>query len=83
MLNSFWGKLGQRTNLTQTTHTSDSGKIFDMITSDQQKIKNVQCYNNESVKLEWVYNDDFVAQTNVIIAAYTTAQARLKLFSYL
>jgi hypothetical protein len=86
MLNSFWGKFGQRTNLTQTTHTSDPAEFFDMMTSDQQKVKNVQFVNNESVKLEWVYNDDFVepsARTNVIIAAYTTAQARLKLYSYL
>jgi len=86
MLNSFWGKFGQRTNLTQTTHISDPQEFFEMMTSDQQKVKNVQFVNNESVKLEWVYNDDFVepsARTNVIIAAYTTAQARLKLYSYL
>ena len=86
MLNSFWGKFGQRTNLTQTTHISDPQEFFEMMTSDQQKVKNVQFVNNEYVKLEWVYNDDFVepsARTNVIIAAYTTAQARLKLYSYL
>ncbi|WAR06290.1 hypothetical protein MAR_021659 [Mya arenaria] len=35
---------------------------------------------------EWVYNDDFIeasARTNDIIAAYTTAHARLKLYGYL
>lgn len=86
MLNSFWGKFGQLTNLTQTTHISDPLEFFDMMTSDQQKVKNIQFVNNESVKLEWVYNDDFVeasSKTNVVIAAYTTAQARLKLYSYL
>jgi len=86
MLNSFLGKFGQRTNLTRTTHTSDPAEFFDMMTSDQQNVKDVQFVNNESVKLEWVYNDDFVepsAQNNIIIAAYTTAQARLKLYTYL
>ncbi|XP_052813916.1 uncharacterized protein LOC128240969 [Mya arenaria] len=86
MLNSFWGKFGQRTNLTQTSYIADPTEFFDMMTSDQQKVKNVQFVNNESIKLEWVHNDEFIeasARTNVIIAAYTTAQARLKLYSYL
>lgn len=36
--------------------------------------------------LEWVYTDKFIqtcGKTNAIIAAYTTAQARVKLYSYL
>lgn len=49
-------------------------------------MKNVQFVNDESVKLDWVYNDDFIdasGKANVVIAAYTTAQARRKLYSYL
>ena len=56
MLNSFWGKFGQRTNLTQTTYISDPADFFDMMTSDQQQVKNVRFVNNESVQLDWVYN---------------------------
>lgn len=47
MLNSFWGKFGQRTNLTQTTYVTDPAIYFDMLTSDSQCIKNVrmkECY---------------------------------------
>lgn len=85
MLNSFWGKFGQRTNLTQTTYISDPLQFFDMMTSDQQKVKNVRFVNEESVQLDWVYDGFTEAspRTNVVIAAYTTAQARLKLYSYL
>lgn len=86
MLNSFWGKFGQRTNLTQTAYISDPTEFFDILNSDQQKVKNILFVNNESVKLEWVYNDDFVepsTRTNVVIATYTTAQAQLKLYTYL
>lgn len=57
-----------------------------MMSSDQQKVKNIRFVTNESVQLDWVYNDDFIEaspRTNVVIAAYTTAQARLKLYSYL
>ena len=85
MLNSFWGKFGQRSNLIQSTYTDDPVTFFDMMTSDKQDIKNVRFVSNEAVQLDWCYNDDFVAassRTNVVIAAYTTAQARLKLFSY-
>lgn len=85
MLNSFWGKFGQRSNLSQTTYISDPGEFFDMMTSDQQQIKNVRFVSGEAVQLDWVYNDNFISastRTNVVIAAYTTAQARLKFYSY-
>ena len=86
MLNSFWGKFGQRTNLTQTSYVSDTQKCFDFMTSDQQDIKNVRFVNAECVQVDWLYFEDFIepsSRTNVVIAAYTTAQARLKLYSYL
>ena len=42
--------------------------------------------SKEFVKMRWKYKEEFVdtnRKTNVMIAAYTTTQARLKLFSYL
>ncbi|MCW4344201.1 MAG: hypothetical protein N0E48_12745 [Candidatus Thiodiazotropha endolucinida] len=86
MLNSFWGKFGQRSNLTQTTYTDDPEQFFDLMMSDQQTVTNVRFVSDEAVQMDWNYKDDFVessSRTNVVIAAYTTAQARLKLFSYL
>ncbi|XP_052779212.1 uncharacterized protein LOC128216636 [Mya arenaria] len=86
MLNSFWGKFGQRTNLAQTSYVTDTNEFFDFMTSDQQEIKNIRFVNEETVQLDWAYNDDFIeasSRTNVVIAAYTTAQARIKLNSYL
>lgn len=86
MLNSFWGKFGQRSNLAQTTYISDPNEYFDMMTSDEQSIKNVRFISDEAVQLDWVYSDDFISascRTNVVIAAYTTAQARLTLYNYL
>lgn len=46
MLNSFSGKFGKCTNLTQTTYIDNPAEFFDMVTSDQQKIKNVPSVNN-------------------------------------
>ena len=39
MLNSFWGKFGQRSNLPKTSYISDPEEYFDMMTSDEQQIK--------------------------------------------
>jgi hypothetical protein len=45
------------------------------------------CFVSEDmVKVQWKHSDEFVeasSNTNPFIAAYTTAQARLKLYSYL
>ena len=86
MLNSFWSKFGKSSNLAQTSYVSDSSEYLDLLTSDEQNVKNVRFLSDEAVQLDWVYNDDFIrasCSTNVVIAAYTTAQARLKLYSYL
>ena len=36
MLNSFWGKFGQRSYMTKLEHVKDPSKYFDMLTSDSQ-----------------------------------------------
>lgn len=85
-LNSFWGKFGQRANLTQTIHTDDIAQFMDFMTSDQQEVKNLRFINDQAVQIDWMDKTNFVeasSRTNVVIAAYTTAQARLKLYSYL
>ena len=72
--------------MTQTSYISDPDQYFDMLTSDEQKVKNPRFFSDEAVLLDWVYNDDFIVAScrkNVVIAAYTTTQARLKLYSFL
>ena len=86
MLNSFWGKFGQRTNLPQVEYVSDPSMYFDMLTSDQQEVTGVNFVTEEIVEMRWRTKDEFIevsGRTNVVLAAYTTAQARLKLYSYL
>jgi hypothetical protein len=42
--------------------------------------------SDEMVEMRYQYKEEFIEEsgrTNVVIAAYTTAQARLKLYSYL
>lgn len=57
-----------------------------MLVSDQQEVSSVDFVTEEMVGIRWKFKEDFVessGKTNVVIAAYTTAQARLKLYSYL
>ena len=86
MLNSFWGKFGQRALLPQVEFVDDPSVYFDKLTSDQEEVTAVNFVSEDMVDMRWKYKNDFVdanSKTNVVIAAYTTAQARLKLYSYL
>lgn len=86
MLNSFWGKFGQRTNLPQVEYISDPSIYFDMLTSDQQVVTGVNFVTEEMVEMRWKNKEEFLGSSgriNVVLAAYTTAQARLQLYSYL
>lgn len=86
MLNSFLGKFGQQFNLPRTKYLTEPVKYFDLLTSEQQNVLNDSFVHDEMVRIQWVNNDNFIentGRTNVIIAAYTTAQALFKLYSYL
>ena len=69
----------------QVTHVSDPTEYFDLLTCDKQTVTDIN-FLNENIEMRWKYIDEFSpvsSRTNVVIAAYTTAQARLKLYSYL
>ena len=56
--------------------------FFDYLSSDEINVLNVNFVNDEMIEIQYEYNEDFVTpndKTNVIIAAFTTAYARLKL----
>ena len=85
MLNSFWGKFSQRSNMSQVEFVDDPAVYFDKLTSNKEEVTAVNFMSDDIVEMRWKYTHDFVetnAKTNVVIAAYTTAQARLKLYSH-
>ena len=82
---SFWGKFGQRPNMSKTSYVKDPAEYLDMMTRDDLEIQGVNFVNDEMVEVQW-QNSEFVEssrRTNVILAAYTTCQARLKLYELL
>ena len=78
MLNSFWGKFGQRSNMQPVEIVSEPALFFNKLTSDQEDVTAVNFISDEAVEMRWKYKEEFVEsniKTNVVIAAYTTAQA--------
>ncbi|XP_071581882.1 uncharacterized protein [Temnothorax nylanderi] len=85
-LNSFWGKFGQRTNLPKTEVVKSCQRFMTLLTSPEHEIIDILPVNDEVIYASWRLRDEAVVAsplTNVVIAAYTTAQARLKLYEYL
>ena len=83
---SFWGKFGQRDNMQHTEIVDDYVDFLDLLSSDEQEVTHLHFINENRVEMRWRYTKDFIQasdKTNVVVAAYTTAQARLKLYNYL
>ena len=86
MLNSLWGKLAQRGNMTKTEYISEPSKFFDLVTNPNKIVKNVDICRENLLLVNWDDTESSVelhACSNVIVAAFVTAQARLKLYGIL
>ena len=85
MLNSFWGKCGQRPNQTQVTTCANPLQFFQLITDDRKVIHRIENEHMNEHMIEVFHNfqeETIPVQTNVniFIACFTTSYARLKLW---
>ena len=83
---SFWGRWGMRNNLTKIEITQDPAVLYEFLTADDKQILDLNFVSDELVEIRWQVAEEFEElskQSNVVIAAFTTAQARLKLFHIL
>lgn len=72
--------------MSRTEYFSDPAAYFELVFDPRVSVKNVRIINDNLVAVTYQYGDDFVevlSNTNPVIAAFTTAQARLKLYSYI
>ncbi|KAK9745787.1 hypothetical protein QE152_g6621 [Popillia japonica] len=86
VITSFWGKLGQRENQSKTTIVNEPAQFFSLLTNPTINVNTVQTINENTLVVNWEHKEevyDPLPTVNVCLAAYTTAQARLKLYSYL
>ena len=85
-LNNLWGKCAQNTNFPKVRYISKPADFFTILNSKAIEVTHIDLATNDRIRLSYKMQNDFVtpsAFTNVIIAAFTTAHARLKLYSYL
>src|SRR5436190_2172200 len=85
-LNSFWGKFGQRSNLPTTEIVKTHQRFMALLTNPEYEVTDILPVNDEVIYVSWRMRREAVTPspiTSVVIAAYTTAQARLKLYTYL
>lgn len=86
IVNSLWGKFGQRENMGQTELVNSFQDLIKLLNDEKIEMTSLLPVNDELLYVHYRSTEDHVVGsgvTNVAIAAYTTAQARLKLFSYL
>ena len=72
--------------MTQVEIVSDPARYFDLLTSDKINVTDANFINDQLIEVHYENVDEFVegdGKTNVVIAVFTTAHARLKLYGVL
>lgn len=85
-LNSFWGKFGQRINMPKNVLVTDVSEFYAILTNPARKVIDWHIMNENCALVTWECRADFLPEhttTNIFIAAFTTAHARLKLYDVL
>ena len=86
MLNSFWGRFGMQTNKTQVKFISNLESWYNLLTDEQFIIHDVDFGIPGVLTVFYSQSNEFhdnTSQINVVIAAFVTCHARLKLLSEL
>ncbi|XP_050506022.1 uncharacterized protein LOC126884199 [Diabrotica virgifera virgifera] len=83
---SLWGKLGQRLILAQSEYITTSKRWYEILLDDTLDITNCLFFEDTIVQVTYRVKEQFVENsndTNVFIAAFTTSNARLRLYDML
>jgi hypothetical protein len=86
ILNSFWGKLGQRQQKPKVEYLSNVSELHDVQRDSRKEIKNFHIINPDIVAIEYVVGKEFLEDSNVsseILAGFTTTYARLELLKHI
>ena len=86
MANSHWGKYGEKSVRSQLTYVEDPAEFITLMSDKSIEVQDLAYVNDEHVALKWTLKEDFdegLSNVNVVLAAYTTCHARLKLYELL
>jgi hypothetical protein len=82
----LWGKFGQRENLPKTEYITELHQFLNHLTSPKTLVDDLHLINEDLAMISYTTNDDFLkpsGKTSVVIAAFTTACARMRLYKLL
>ena len=82
-LNTLWGRFGMRPNLPKTEFITGPAKLYELLESDEVEMNDVNFHGEQFAEITYQFSPNYVSvneTTNVLIAAFTTAYARLKLY---
>ena len=85
-LNSLWGKFGQRQNMSKTEYVTDVRRFYEVLLDDRLIDINVNYLTDEMAQMSYKFKDYYIennTSTNIYIALFTTANARLRLYEKL
>ena len=86
MLNSMWGKFGQRLNKTQIQTFDDPQAFHRFLNTDTMDVRHVSVVNDQMVEVHYHYQDEDIPVSpnlNIFVACFTTSWARLRLYTAL
>ena len=86
LLNSFWGKFGENNNHRTHQLVEQGIDIFKLLTNPAISLKGMHILDEKRCMLEYSHSEGFLPEmghVNVFIAAFTTANARSRLFNVL
>ena len=84
MLNSFWGRFALRSNNSKVKMITSISEWVDLMTNDQYVIEEEDFTNDGQVIVYYKLKEEFdngLSNVSVVIAAFVTCYARLKLLS--
>jgi len=82
----MWLKWALNQTKTQTTFVTSVKELCEILTSSGTEVTNFLFTNDDVVWVSWNHSQDNIAagkNVKVVVAAYVTTQARLKLYEYL
>src|SRR5882724_5231883 len=75
LLNSLWGKFGQRNNLTKTTLLKSPADYFSLVLDKKIDIAQIMPVGEEMMRVTYREKDSYIREnacSNVVVALYTT-----------
>lgn len=86
LLNSLWGRLGMRQDKSKKVFVKSASHLLHLMTNPSLEVINFFGLNDDSFLVSYKHRKDCLEQNpkvNVVLAAYTTALARIHVYGYL